>query len=210
MTPRRRAALSVLPALALMLAGCSGHADHANHAVETADGDVAATPAQTAAEPAGESSGDADGPTFESVTAVYSSCEAVEPLVAAYVDGLVLQEGHGLDEWSLSCRWDAPDDITDMSLNRSVEVSVSPPAGEVLPPEQLAAVGLVPVEHAGIAALGGVAVTLAADTAVAGAVATTTTLPEVEVMVGGGAWEGAPGIDVDGAVGVAAQLLGAA
>ncbi|MCA5893950.1 hypothetical protein LEP48_11375 [Isoptericola sp. NEAU-Y5] len=208
MNLRKTVLVVTVPLLSFALAACTGPADDLDAVVDKLDD--AANDAAADGEVGNDGDGgDLPGPTYADVTAIYSTCEAVQPLVATFVDGLVLGEETGLTEWSLHCEWVIPEGATDMSLNRTLTVMVQEGSGTVLTADELeSSSALQAVEHPAIEDLGGIVFAMAADTSVATSVSVTTQLPAVEILIGGAGWADTNHLTAEDAAGVAAQLLG--
>lgn len=142
------------------------------------------------------------------VLAGFSSCADVAPAVAQYIEGLQEAESNSVDEYGAYCNWETPDDATNLSEIRGVEVIVEPGSGEVPRVQDLEAGKLVVLPDADLEEIGGVAYTLPMTTAVAGVVATTVETPDVRVSITGGQWNDAPSLDAPAAVAAAKQLIG--
>ena len=154
----------------------------------------------TPSDPAGSAS---SAPTLEAVT-----CDDVAVAVAAYIDGLEPRDDNESDEYGALCGWETPEGTTDLAAVRSVEVLVSFETSDGLTADELTAAGLTPLPDAAIESAGGIAYTAEAGTAVAAIIVTTVALPEVEVTVTGGQWDGYPALDGPAAITVARSILG--
>lgn len=128
--------------------------------------------------------------------------------VAAYIDGLEPRADNESDEYGALCGWEAPEGATDLADVRSVEVLVSFETSDGLTAEELTAAGLTPLADAAIESAGGIAYTAEAGTSAAAVIVTTVAMPEVEVVVTGGQWDGYPALDGPAAIAAARTILG--
>lgn len=142
-------------------------------------------------------------PVVETIT-----CDDVAVAVAAYIDGLEPRDDNESDEYGALCGWEAPAGTTGLDAVRSVEVLVSFETSDGLTAEELTAAGLTPLPDAAIDSAGGIAYTAEAGTSVAAVIVTTVEMPEVEVIVTGGQWDGYPALDGPAAIAVARSILG--
>lgn len=139
-----------------------------------------------------------------------SSCAQVEQAVAAYIEGLVPDEGNVVDEWGVTCQWESPEEGTDLADIRSVSVLLEPVEADAEAPDPsmvAEADGGSVIESDWVAGHGGVAFSLTLGTAVAGSTATTVWVPGVEAQVGGAQWGDYPALDGPAAVAVVQSLL---
>ncbi|MFJ6653764.1 hypothetical protein ACIQLJ_13320 [Microbacterium sp. NPDC091313] len=187
---------AVALAACLVLAGCSAPA--------TTDATPAAAQGpqvlDEASPPASDQTPASDSPAL--------TCDVVASAVAAYIDGLVAEAGNSADQEGAYCAWEAPAGTTDPSAIRSVGVSIERGAQTPLTADEVDQIGFETVPDTAITAAGGIAYTTAVGTSAAGVIVTTVTLPDVEVTVSGGQWDGYPALDGPAAVAVARSILG--
>lgn len=183
----------------LLLLGCASQ--------EAATGEDAAAATETGAvEPAEET---ATGPGQFSIAHI-TSCDQVASAVAPYIEGLAPVESNVVDEWGISCSWEAAEGETDFANNRSVEVGIAPlePDAEKPDPAFVEAMdGGSVVEDGWVESSGGIAYSLDMATAVVGVSSTTVWLPGIEAHITGGKWEGMPALDGPAALNVVKSLV---
>lgn len=187
----------------VLLLGCSPQtADTGSES--GADASVSAEPAETHEDGAGSASSE-----LFSIAHI-TSCDQVAAAVAPYIEGLAPLETNVVDEWGISCSWEAAEDETDFANNRSVEVGMMAlePDSEKPDPAFVEAMdGGSLVEDGWVESAGGVAYTLDMATAVVGVSVTTVWLPGIEAHVTGGKWEGMPALDGPAALEVVKSLV---
>lgn len=139
-----------------------------------------------------------------------TSCDQVAGVVAPYIEGLAPLDSNVVDEWGISCSWEAAEDETDFANNRSVEVGMTAlEPGEIKPDPEfvLKMDGSALVEDSWIESSGGIAYSLGMTTAVAGVISTTVWLPGVQAQITGGQWDGMPTLDGSASVEVVKSLV---
>lgn len=128
--------------------------------------------------------------------------------MAAYIDGLEPRDDNESDEYGAICGWESPEGTTDLADVRSVEVLISFESSDGLTADELTEAGLTPLPDAATESADGIAYTSGEETSVAAVIVTTVAMPEVEVIVTGGQWDGYPALDGPAAVTVARNILG--
>lgn len=139
-----------------------------------------------------------------------TSCDQVAGAVAPYIEGLAPLDSNVVDEWGISCTWEAAEDETDFANNRSVEVGLTAlEPGEVKPDPEfvLKLDGSALVEDSWIDSSGGIAYSLGMTTSVVGVISTTVWLPGVQAQITGGQWDGMPALDGAASVEVVKSLV---
>jgi hypothetical protein len=170
---------------------------------------AACSPATTTGQaPSGETPG-TETPAAENENPVPAvTCDDVAVAVAAYIDGLEARIDNGVDEYGATCAWESPAGVTDLADIRSVEVLISVEPADGLTAEDLTAAGLTPLPDVAIEAAGGIAYTSDVEVSVASVIVTTVVLPDVEVIVTGGKWDGRPSLDGPASLVVAKTVEG--
>lgn len=193
-------------ALVALLGACAGGDDSAS--------DAASPPPAASPDggPEADEPGDHDGPGdasgYGDALARFAGCQDIAPYLAGHLEGLVEAEGNTVDEWGVQCGWEPPPGNTDIGQVRTVGVSALLGEQTVLTPDELASVGTLEyLPDPVIEAAGGIVSTMTTGSAVSGVILTTVTLPEVEVVVGGGRWADFPALDGPAAVDLAKSLL---
>ncbi|MEU5843911.1 hypothetical protein [Rhodococcus sp. NPDC047139] len=141
------------------------------------------------------------------LVARFGSCDDVAPAVAPYIEGLTLRSSSGVDEYSVYCAWETPDDAAGLEEIRSVEIVMAPGSGTVPSASDLETGGLVLIPDAEIEAAGGVAYTMGQAVSTVAVSVTQIQLPDVEVSISGGQWGDQPSLDAPTSVAVAKELL---
>lgn len=141
--------------------------------------------------------------------AQFDTCaDDVAPAVADHIDGLVLSDTSGVNEFGISCTWESPVDTTDPGNVRVIDVSLSPGTGIPVSPEELTAPGIEVVPDVAIEALGGYAYTVPEVTASTGVEVVQIELPEIQIAIAGSRTDAGPTIDAAAAVAAAKELAG--
>lgn len=180
----------------LVLTGCAAQAPQRPADPDGATGAVAAS--------------EGDATSGASALASITSCDQVADAVAPFIENLVPMEDNAVDEWGVTCSWEAAEDETDFANNRSVEVGIAPnESGTPMPDPSLVTAmdGGALIEDAWVSDNDGVAFSLTMGTAVAGVTATTVWFPGFQANITGGTWGDYPALDGPAAVQIVKTLL---
>ncbi|MFE1647051.1 hypothetical protein [Microbacterium sp. P01] len=211
-----RATLVLIIAGVLALAGCTAAPDASPTRSPSAGVSATATRVPTSAAPqagasaspeAGATTAPQPAPEPGSPEEAASACAPIQAAVEPYIGGLTLREGSGAVESGQSCGWQTGGE-TDAAAPRAVEVIVSSDTSEQLSPDDLASAGLDEVPDAAIEAAGGTAYTTEVPEGEASVIITIVSMPDRQISITGGNWDGYPVLDGPAAVAVAKTLLG--
>ncbi|WP_156762015.1 hypothetical protein [Microbacterium karelineae] len=200
--------------LALATAGCAGadapDVDEVTDVVDETEVDMDDAPA-TDDSPAGAPEGwdGNEGTVPQWVLDEYPDCDAVEPHVEPYVEGLEVVDGGDVGAYGVWCSWELPEDadVNNLGEIRSVEVSLESGNPEVIEEEYLVDLFDIITDDS-LERADGIAYTTTAESSVAGVIVTTVEIPYVEVSITGGQWGDHPSLDGAAALEVAKDLLG--